>query len=89
MKEKACLFNCCFIFLKKNITCDAPSFKFYTCKTSFSWLLIKFLLLVYELYLNVVDLSVVRDKRTELSPHRVMDALSFYVGHFNLTREQA
>ncbi|XP_015637129.1 ubiquitin carboxyl-terminal hydrolase 27 isoform X2 [Oryza sativa Japonica Group] len=44
--------------------------------------------LIFALSSLIKDLSVVRDKRTELSPHRVMDALSFYVGHFNLTREQ-
>ncbi|XP_066347209.1 ubiquitin carboxyl-terminal hydrolase 27-like isoform X2 [Miscanthus floridulus] len=34
------------------------------------------------------DLSIVRDERTVLNPHGVMHALSFYVSHFNLTRQQ-
>uniref|UniRef100_A0A0E0KQQ1 Ubiquitinyl hydrolase 1 n=1 Tax=Oryza punctata TaxID=4537 RepID=A0A0E0KQQ1_ORYPU len=34
--------------------------------------------LIFALSSLIKDLSVVRDERTELSPHRVMDALSFY-----------
>ncbi|KAG2566221.1 hypothetical protein PVAP13_7NG203619 [Panicum virgatum] len=34
------------------------------------------------------DLSIVRDERIVLNPHGVMHALSFYVSHFNLTRQQ-
>ncbi|XP_008667180.1 ubiquitin carboxyl-terminal hydrolase isoform X2 [Zea mays] len=34
------------------------------------------------------DLIIVRDERTVLNPHGVMHALSLYVGHFNLTRQQ-
>ncbi|CAL5032116.1 unnamed protein product [Urochloa decumbens] len=34
------------------------------------------------------DLSIVRDERIVLNPHGVMQALSFYVSHFNLTRQQ-
>lgn len=38
--------------------------------------------------MHVADLSIVRDERTVLNPHGVMHALSLYVGHFNLTRQQ-
>ena len=38
--------------------------------------------------LHVADLSIVQDERTVLNPHGVMHALSFYVSHFNLTRQQ-
>ncbi|XP_022684032.1 ubiquitin carboxyl-terminal hydrolase 27 isoform X2 [Setaria italica] len=34
------------------------------------------------------DLSTVRDERIVLNPQGVMHALSFYVSHFNLTRQQ-
>ncbi|XP_006653397.2 ubiquitin carboxyl-terminal hydrolase 27 [Oryza brachyantha] len=44
--------------------------------------------LIFALCSLIKDLSIVRDGRTELSPHKVMDALSFYVSHFNLTRQQ-
>ncbi|KAF0893835.1 hypothetical protein E2562_029717 [Oryza meyeriana var. granulata] len=44
--------------------------------------------LIFALSSLIKDLRILRDGRTELSPHRVMDALSLYVSHFNLTREQ-
>jgi hypothetical protein len=48
-----------------------------------------FLLLHNEFAYMCADLSTVRDERIVLNPQSVMHALSFYVSHFNLTRQQA
>ncbi|KQJ82633.1 ubiquitin carboxyl-terminal hydrolase 27 [Brachypodium distachyon] len=44
--------------------------------------------LIFALSSLLKDLSIVRGERTVLNPRRVMHALSFYVSHFNLTRQQ-
>lgn len=49
---------------------------------------LKFLLLNESAYMRA-DLSTVRDEKIVLNPESVMHALSCYVSHFNLTRQQA
>ncbi|KAL6883595.1 hypothetical protein ACP4OV_011009 [Aristida adscensionis] len=44
--------------------------------------------LIFALSSLLEDLSIVRDERIVLNPKGVMHAISFYVSHFNLTRQQ-
>ncbi|KAG8037896.1 hypothetical protein GUJ93_ZPchr0025g2901 [Zizania palustris] len=44
--------------------------------------------LIFALNSLINDLNIVRNERTALNPEKVMHALSFYVSHFNLARQQ-
>ncbi|KAL6652892.1 hypothetical protein ACP70R_011817 [Stipagrostis hirtigluma subsp. patula] len=44
--------------------------------------------LIFALSSLLEELSIARDERTVLDPKGVMHALTFYVNHFNLTRQQ-